>query len=153
MPANPRHTPSARWARFVLAHRIELLLIAFLLYRVGHAAFQLTFEVPQARAIFNSMNVELPWLTHLLLTTSDILAAYWFLLFPILGGLVGYLVVFRPARALVRLGATANRDAADEGRAAVFLGLAAAVVATEVVHRAGVMALWYPMLRLVNNVG
>lgn len=40
------------------------------------------FVLPQFKSIFQSMNVELPVVTEMLLTTSDIFQAYWFIILP-----------------------------------------------------------------------
>lgn len=43
------------------------------------------FVLPQFKSIFQSMNVELPMMTQVLLATSDVMQAYWFLILPGLG--------------------------------------------------------------------
>lgn len=40
------------------------------------------FVLPQFKSIFQSMNVELPMMTQMLLATSDIMQAYWFVIIP-----------------------------------------------------------------------
>jgi type IV pilus assembly protein PilC len=40
------------------------------------------FVLPQFKSIFQSMNVELPLVTELLLKTSDIMQAYWWIILP-----------------------------------------------------------------------
>ncbi|MCO4783591.1 MAG: type II secretion system F family protein [Candidatus Cloacimonetes bacterium] len=40
------------------------------------------FVLPQFKSIFSSMNVELPFITQILLTTSDVLIAWWFVIVP-----------------------------------------------------------------------
>lgn len=43
------------------------------------------FVLPQFKSIFQSMNVELPFVTELLLATSDVFQAYWFIILPGMG--------------------------------------------------------------------
>ncbi|MCJ8344628.1 type II secretion system F family protein [bacterium] len=40
------------------------------------------FVLPQFKSIFSSMNVELPFITQVLLTTSDVMIAWWFVIVP-----------------------------------------------------------------------
>ena len=49
---------------------------------IGSLAFLLTVVVPQFQALFESMNVELPWYTQLVLDTSLFLRAWWWLVVP-----------------------------------------------------------------------
>lgn len=58
----------------------------------GILALLMTVVVPKVTKIFESMKVTLPWTTRLLIFTSNVLADWWWLLFPLLaGGIVGFI--------------------------------------------------------------
>ncbi|HTS81352.1 MAG TPA: type II secretion system inner membrane protein GspF [Myxococcaceae bacterium] len=57
----------------------------------GILALLLTVVVPKVTKIFESMKVTLPWTTRLLIFTSNGLAQWWWLVFPLLGaGIYGF---------------------------------------------------------------
>jgi general secretion pathway protein F len=45
------------------------------------------FVIPKVTQIFEDQNAALPWITQLLIGTSDVLAGGWFIIFPALAGL------------------------------------------------------------------
>jgi len=58
----------------------------------GILALLMTVVVPKVTKIFESMKVSLPWTTRLLIFTSNVLADWWWVLFPLLaGGVVGFI--------------------------------------------------------------
>lgn len=54
----------------------------------GILALLMTVVVPKVTKIFESMKVSLPWTTRLLIFTSDVLANWWWVLFPLLGAAI-----------------------------------------------------------------
>src|SRR5688572_16491233 len=68
-------------------------------------AFLLTVVVPQFQALFESMNVDLPWYTQFVLDVSLFIRAWWWLVIPALAGLVAF--------ALIKLNTPASRRAID----------------------------------------
>jgi len=54
----------------------------------GILALLMTVVVPKVTKIFESMKVTLPWTTRLLIFTSNVLADWWWLLLPLLGGAI-----------------------------------------------------------------
>jgi len=65
-------------------------------------AFLMTFVVPQFQALFESMNVDLPWYTELVVDTSLFFRAWWWLVVPALIGL-GALVAWKLNQPATRL--------------------------------------------------
>ncbi|MBK8251646.1 MAG: type II secretion system inner membrane protein GspF [Polyangiaceae bacterium] len=63
-----------------LAYPILMIIIGVTLISVLMVAV-----VPNVVQIFQSMNEALPWYTSLLITTSDFMGAYWWILFPSIG--------------------------------------------------------------------
>ena len=58
----------------------------------GILALLMTVVVPKVTKIFESMKVSLPWTTRLLIFTSNVLANWWWVLFPLLaGGVVAFI--------------------------------------------------------------
>ena len=58
----------------------------------GILALLMTVVVPKVTKIFESMKVSLPWTTRLLIFTSNVLADWWWVLFPLLAaGVVGFI--------------------------------------------------------------
>jgi len=58
----------------------------------GILALLMTVVVPKVTKIFESMKVTLPWTTRLLIFTSNVLANWWWVLFPLLaGGVVAFI--------------------------------------------------------------
>jgi general secretion pathway protein F len=51
----------------------------------GILALLMTVVVPKVTKIFESMKVTLPWTTRLLIFTSNMLANWWWLVFPLIG--------------------------------------------------------------------
>ena len=51
----------------------------------GILALLMTVVVPKVTKIFESMKVTLPWTTRLLIFTSNLLANWWWLVFPLIG--------------------------------------------------------------------
>ena len=65
-------------------------------------AFLMTVVVPQFQALFESMNVELPWYTRLVVDSSLFFRAWWWLVLPALAGL-GVLVAWKLNQPATRL--------------------------------------------------
>ena len=67
----------------------------------------LAVGVPKFEAIFESFDAELPTLTVLLLSASDLLTQRWYVGFPILAAFFGFLLAWsltRPSRASIAMG-------------------------------------------------
>ena len=94
----------------------------------------LTLWLPEYKSIFNSMNVELPAVTKLMLATSDILEDWWFLILP-----AGW-VVWRMFEDRFLANATNRRLR--------FVSYMMAALAL-----AGLWAMQSPWNKLINNVG
>jgi general secretion pathway protein F len=52
----------------------------------------MTVVVPKVTKIFDSMQIALPWNTRLLIFTSNTLQGWWFIIFPLVIGAIGYFV-------------------------------------------------------------
>lgn len=62
-----------------------------LIIGVGIMALLMTVVVPKVTKIFTSMKVTLPWTTQLLITVSNAMQDWWFVIFPaLIGGIIGF---------------------------------------------------------------
>jgi type II secretory pathway component PulF len=95
----------------------------------------LMFCLTDFKSIYNSMNIELPRVTQLMIWASDLLQDFWFVLVPLMW--VGWRVW--EERALKRLNHTTLE----------WLARLATIATLTALHQ----GCWAPFMKLINNVG
>ena len=130
-------------------HKTEVCLVLYNIYILLKVAWIFFFEVPEFKSIFESMNIELPLVTQWILATSDVLNEYWFIILPLVFGVVFNFVLFGVLYVKLR---GIRYERYFQGLipfALVFSATVGAFVLDKVIQ----IAIYLPMLRLTNSVG
>jgi len=76
-----QYEKSARTAAMIKKAMIYPIVVACL--AVGIIIVMLTFVIPQYTEMFDSLGTELPWITKAVVSASDFLMAYWYIIIPV----------------------------------------------------------------------
>lgn len=151
----PTSRPLARsphCARFLDLYRLELVLAALFAAQLVGLFADLVGTVESMRAIFLSMNVELPWATRSALQLSRFATESWFLAVP-MGAYLSWVLVWRATWLDALEGYRGSAAYLPSYRGPMTVRLLLALGLTWGL-RAGIdVAMKAPMIKIVNGVG
>ncbi len=139
----------ASWSDFFVTFKVDLCLIVYSLFLLGKQLFSVVIVLPQFQSIFASMNVELPFITQLLLSLGSNTNQYWFLIIP----MVFILTAMAVSKWTFWLKAKGFGPKGRDARVYSFTGLVALIIVVFILEYIGYVAIYMPMLKLVNSVG
>lgn len=137
------------WYEFIDEFKIYIGLTVFSWYLLLKFLWKLMYFVPTLRSIFASMNVELPIVTRMLLSTADKLQNYWFVIIPLLLWLFGRFSY----RTLLQLKTEGVGPKGTDIRVRSFLILLAITIFLLALEGLAYFYVYSPMLKLITCVG
>ena len=136
------------WYEFIDKFKVYIGLFVFSWYLLLKFLWKLVYFVPTLRSIFASMNVELPLMTRLLLSASDKLQNYWFVMIPLLFWLFGRFT-YRTLRQLKTEGLGPKGTDTRVRSFLILMGVAILLLALEGL---AYFYVYSPMLKLITCV-
>ena len=136
------------YAKFLESYKLETCILVYCLYLVGRMVWNIIFVLPQFESIFASMNVELPLATRVLMKASAVANRFWPIVFPL-----GVVAVIHAIWSLYMW--LKKRGMGPKGvyfRAYSHLCFIGAMISLIILEGLAEIAVWMPMLRLINNV-